>query len=93
MALGGTHRRVGWFSTAGGWLLLATVAPLVLFIMFNMIHMEVPDLYNPPFSWWCFTVGFGGALLLVGPIIALGTRLPARWAVKSRPAKALHYEQ
>ena len=92
MALGSTRRRVGWFFTAEGWLLLTTVTPLVLFVMFNMIHMEIPDLYNLPFSWWRFAVGFGGVLLLMGLIIALGTWLPARRAMKLQPAEALHYE-
>ena len=92
MALGSTRRRVGWFFTAEGWLLLTTVVPLVLVVIFNMVHMEIPDLYNLSFTWWRFAVSFGGVLLLMGLIIALGTWLPARRAMKLQPAEALHYE-
>lgn len=92
MALGSTRRRVGGFFTAEGWLLLTTVVPLVLVVIFNMVHMEIPDLYNLSFTWWRFAVSFGGVLLLMGLIIALGTWLPARRAMKLQPAEALHYE-
>ena len=43
-------------------------------------------------GFFSFAVGFGGVLLLMGLIIALGTWLPARRAMKLQPAEALHYE-
>lgn len=81
-----------WRTNLRATLLLTTVVPLVLVVIFNMVHMEIPDLYNLSFTWWRFAVSFGGVLLLMGLIIALGTWLPARRAMKLQPAEALHYE-
>lgn len=92
MALGSTRKGIGWLLTGEGWLLLITAIPVVLLVIFNLYYMEVPDLYNLPFTWWRVVLGLGGALVLMGGMIALGVWLPARRAMKMQPAEALHYE-
>lgn len=92
MALGSTRKGIGWLLTGEGWLLLVTALPVVLLVIFNLYYMEVPDLYNLPFTWWRVALGLGGALVLMGGMIALGVWLPARRAMKMQPAEALHYE-
>lgn len=92
MALGSTRRRIGSLLTAEGWLLLTGIAPLALVLLFNIVHLELNDVYNLAFTWWRFLIGFGGTLLLMGGMITLGTWLPARRAMRLQPAEALHYE-
>ena len=92
MALGSTRKGIGWLLIGEGWLLLVTAIPVVLLVIFNLYYMEVPDLYNLPFTWWRIALGLGSALLLMGGMIALGTWLPARRTMKLQPAEALHYE-
>lgn len=92
MALGSTRRQVGWWLTAEGWLLLTGVLPLVAVFILNVWHMELPDLDNLPFTWWRLVIGLGGSFLLMALMIAIGTWLPARRAMKLHPAEALHYE-
>ncbi|MEG1563244.1 MAG: ABC transporter permease [Bacteroides sp.] len=92
MALGSTRRNVGLFFTTEGWLLLATIVPLVLVIIANFFVMEIPETYHVPFTWWRFALGFGVSLFLMALMIALGTWLPARRTMKMQPAEALHYE-
>lgn len=92
MALGSTKRGIGSLLTAEGWLLLTGVVPLALILLFNIVYMELNDVYNLAFTWWRFLIGFGGTLLLMGGMITLGTWLPARRAMRLQPAEALHYE-
>lgn len=92
MALGCTRSKVGWWLTAEGWLLLTAVLPLVALFVLNVWYMELPDMDNLPFTWWRLALGLGGAFLLMGLMIAIGTWLPARHAMRMQPAEALHYE-
>lgn len=92
MALGSTRGQVGGWLVAEGWLLLTAVLPLTAVFILHAWYLELPDLYNLPFTGWRLLIGLGGSFLLMGLMIALGTWMPARRAMQLPPAEALHYE-
>ena len=92
MALGSTRRRVGWFFTAEGWLLLTTVVPLVLVVIFNMVHMEIPDLYNSLFHLVALCGQFWWGAAAYGTDHCTGHLVACPPGLKLQPAEALHYE-
>ena len=54
LALGSTHRHIGWLFTSEGWLLLTSVLPLALVVLFNFCYMELPDTNQMDMSAWNF---------------------------------------
>ena len=92
LALGSTHRHIGWLFTSEGWLLLTSVLPLALVVIFNFCYMELPDTNQMDMSAWRFILGFLITFVLMGTMIGLGSWIPARRAMKLQPAEALHYE-
>ncbi|MDR0989275.1 MAG: ABC transporter permease [Prevotellaceae bacterium] len=92
MALGSSPRRIAGFFTAEGWLLLTAVLPLSLVVIGNLCYADLPDTSQMDMGTGRFLIACVTALLLLGVMILLGTWLPARRAMKMKPAEALHYE-
>ena len=92
VAVGSSRSRLEGFLYAEGISLLAFTAPLVLIFIINMLYFDMPDTVRLPYTWWRFTVTFGGTFLLLGLMIVVGIWFPARRIAKIEPAEALHYE-
>ncbi|WP_455628287.1 ABC transporter permease [Parabacteroides chinchillae] len=92
VAVGSSRSRLEGFLYAEGISLLAFTAPLVLIFIINMLYFDMPDTVRLPYTWWRFTVTFGGTFLLLGLMIVVGIWFPARKIAKMDPAEALHYE-
>ena len=91
-ALGSSRSRLKRFMDVEGLSLLAFTIPMVLIFIVNMLYFDMPDTVRLSFTWWRFTIAFGGALLLLGIMIVVGIWLPARRMMRMKPAEALRYE-
>lgn len=91
-ALGSSRSQLKRFLDVEGLCLLAFTIPFVLLFIANMLYFDLPDTVRLPFTWWRFTIAFGGAYLLMAVMIWIGIWFPAKRIAKMNPADALHYE-
>lgn len=91
-ALGSSRSQLKRFLDVEGLCLLAFTIPFVLLFIANMLYFDLPDTVRLPFTWWRFTIAFGGAYLLMAVMIWIGIWFPAKRMAKMNPADALHYE-
>ena len=92
-AHGATNRMVFTRLISEGWLLLLLVTPLALLIDHNLAHAELNSFRNGTTLEWdrfllCALISF----VLMALMIAVGIAIPARKAMKTEPAAALHDE-
>lgn len=91
-ALGSSKRGIRYYLYAEGLCLLILTIPFTLIYIINSLYFDVPDTYRLPYNATRFFLTFGATYLLIGCMIILGIRLPARKASAMQPAEALHYE-
>ena len=92
MALGASRFKIATWLNLEGLLLLYLSIPVLALLILNVVHADLIDQVNMPFTWWRLLITGGGSLLILSGMIFIGISIPARRAMKLEPALVLKDE-
>lgn len=92
MAMGASKQAVWRMSVMEGICLTAVAMPPALLVYVDLLHAEVLDVYDLPFTGGRVLLVVGVSLIILLAMIMAGIWFPARQSSRLEPADALHYE-